>query len=113
MTRGLLYTFITTLLIVSLIPSVSHGEMKPSGYFRSFLMYSKEPVSDTDSTTFQTRLRLKLSGNFIENTHSELAYELGPLWRDKTTFNSNTQTYQGFTYRAYDLEGILYPSDPG
>jgi hypothetical protein len=47
-----------------------------------------------------------------DKLHTELAYELAPVWRDKTTPTQAAETYQGFSYRAGDLERTLYPGAP-
>jgi len=89
------------------------SQMRTSGYVRSFAMYSVPPWGGAETAMLETRLRLKLSGELTARLHAELAYELAPVWRENTPLPMYTMPYQGFSYRAGDLDGTLYPGDPG
>ncbi|MBU0479955.1 MAG: hypothetical protein KKG47_02515 [Proteobacteria bacterium] len=112
MSRGPSYPLALALVLITALPSAAAGSTKVSGSSRSFALYSDDPQTDTQSAMFETRLRLKLSAEPAAKLHSELAYELAPFWRDKTTPASTSRTYQGFSYRAGDLENTLYPAAP-
>jgi len=94
-------------------PDTAEKSMNASGYIRSFATYTIYPSGATESAAIETRIRLKLSGELAEDLRAELAYEIAPVWRENTPVPVSAQAYQGFLYRAEDLEQVLYPDEPG
>jgi hypothetical protein len=100
-------------LIFSFQPSAvaDDTDLKLSGYIKNFFILSE----GDDDTTLEglSRLRLRLDIMPSESTSFELAYELIPRLRedDVRFFRQLLPTRAVLSYRAFDLDEMIYPDD--
>ena len=87
------------------------SRIKASGYIKNFLILTD--ISDDASFEALSRLRLRLDIAATESSPIEFAYELLPRLREsKAAFkDSAAQALSLLSYRAFDLDEMIYPED--
>ncbi|MBS1111948.1 MAG: hypothetical protein H6Q95_240 [Nitrospirae bacterium] len=103
---------LTVLLLFTAHPlQADESRIKASGYIKNFLILTD--TQDDASVEALSRLRLRLDIAATESSSIEFAYELLPRLREsKAVFkDSATQAPAILSYRAFDLDEMIYPED--
>lgn len=87
------------------------SRIKASGYIKNFLILTDN--QDDASVEALSRLRLRLDIAATESSSIEFAYELLPRLRESKAAlkDSATQAPELLSYRAFDLDEMIYPED--
>jgi len=100
------------LFLFSLTPISQATEDPPygyDGYFRNFVTYTDSDSGHTLEVFSGMRLRLTAAPS--SSVSFETAYELTPVLRDDPLPFSGITASSSFSYRAYDIEDVLYPDE--
>jgi hypothetical protein len=103
---------LTILLIFIVNPlQADEGRIKAGGYIKNFLIITDS--QDDASVEVLSRLRLRLDIAAAESSSIEFAYELLPRLRESKAAlkDSATQAPTLLSYRAFDLDEMIYPED--
>lgn len=101
--------FLFFLLFAATAVATEAGTSGYSGYFRNFVTFT-DYEGGTSLEAF-SGMRIRLTTSPSDLLSLDAAYELTPVVRDNPPPFSGTPLLSSRSYRAYDIEEVLYPDD--